>query len=89
MGLETVQIVMDVEDHFQISIPDAAASRCVTVADLQRVIVDLLTIQGRLPGDDLQREVWEGMMSVLDKNGYPLERVRPESKWIGDITKYG
>ncbi len=89
MGLETVEIVMDMEDYFKVRIPDAAASKCTTVADLQTVIADLLVIRGRAPGEKLQAEVWQGMMAVLAKNRYPLENIGPESKWIGDITKYG
>jgi hypothetical protein len=89
MGLETVEIVMDMEDYFHLKISDAAASNCITVADLQRVIVDLLAAQGRQSGEELQREVWKGMMAVLAKNRYPVNQIRPESTWIGDITKYG
>ncbi len=89
MGLETVEIVMGMEDHFRIHIPDAAASNCNTVADLQNVIVNLLAAQGKPSNDQLRREVWDGMMKVLARNRYPVDRIRPESKWIGDITKYG
>jgi hypothetical protein len=89
MGLETVEIVMDMEDRFQIHIPDAAASNCYTVADLQNIIVDLLAAKGKTPDDQLRQEVWDGMMKVLARNRYPVERIRPDSKWIGDITKYG
>jgi hypothetical protein len=89
LGLETVEIVLDMEDHFHVRIPDAAASRCVTVADLQWVIVDLLVAKGRPQGEALHQEVWDGMIAVLGRHGYPVGRIRPESKWIGDITRYG
>lgn len=89
MGLETVDIIMDMEDHFHVQVPDAVFSRCVTVADLQRVIMDLLASQGREQGEALQHEVWQGMMSILAKQGYPVDRIRPESTWVGDITPYG
>jgi hypothetical protein len=89
MGLETVEIVMSLEDYFHIEIPDSAASSCITVSDLQQVVVDLLANQGRVQGEELQNEVWKGMITVLAKEGYPVNRILPESKWIGDITKNG
>ena len=89
MGLETVEIVLDLEDHFEVAIPDAAASSTITVADLQQVIVDLLVAKGKARTPELQVEVWKGMMAVLAKQGYPVARIRPNSKWVGDITRYG
>ena len=88
MGLETVEIVMDLEDWFQIHISDSAASACITVGDTQQLIVDLLKEQHRAT-PDVQREVWDGMMAVLRRNGYSVESIRPGSKWIGDITCCG
>jgi hypothetical protein len=89
MGLETVEIVMDMEDHFHVQIADAAASRYITVGDLQRVILDLLVMQGRSRSPQLEQEVWDGMMAVLAHNRYPVKTIRPDSKWVGDITKHG
>lgn len=89
MSLRTIEIVMDLEDHFHIRIPDETASSSVTVADLQRVIVDLLAGQGRARSEALEREVWDGMLRVLAKLRYPVKEIRPESKWVGDITENG
>ena len=80
---------MAMEDYFHVQIPDAAASHCVTAADLQRVIVDLLAAQRRKRTEDLRAEVWAGMIAVLGKLRYPVDRIRQESKWIGEITKCG
>jgi hypothetical protein len=90
MGLETVEIVLDIEDRFKISIPDAAASQCNTVIDLQREVIKLLEQRGREAGEQLDREVWEGIVAVIVKQtGIPASKIRPESKWIGDITRNG
>ena len=35
MGLDSVEIIMDIEDHFGIEITDAEAARCGRVGDLQ------------------------------------------------------
>jgi hypothetical protein len=90
MGLETVAIIMDIEDRFRVNVPDAVASRCLTVADLQRELVILLQSQGRVPSPALEREVYDGIVQVVVKQtGIPAGNVRPASKWIGDITRYG
>ncbi|MDB5321640.1 MAG: hypothetical protein JWN40_3271 [Phycisphaerales bacterium] len=90
MGLETVEIVMDLEDYFKVEIPDSRASACVTVAELQDVIVDLLVASGRDRSPELSQFVWDGIVQVL-KSGkcIPRDGVRPDSKWIGDITTHG
>ena len=46
MGLEAVEIVMKVEEHFGVSVPDEVASNFITVADLQREVEDLLVRKG-------------------------------------------
>jgi acyl carrier protein len=43
MGLDTVELVMAVEEWFEISIPDAAAQTLFTVGDLHRFVVSELT----------------------------------------------
>jgi acyl carrier protein len=47
MGLETVEIIMEIEDHFGIRVADEVASNCVTVAAFQKFVVDLLVATGR------------------------------------------
>lgn len=90
MGLETVEIIMEVEDHFGVSVPDAVASNCVTVADLHRVVVELLVEKGRTRSAELDAEVHAELVSIIvDQTGLKASDVRPESKWVGDITDYG
>ena len=90
MGLETVEILMEVEDHFDVSVPDEVAANCVTVADLQRVLVDLLVRKGRARPADLDDEVYRDLVRIIvDQTGLKASEVRPESKWVGDVTDYG
>lgn len=90
MGLDTVEILMEVEEDFGISVPDSVASNCITVRDLQVVIIDLLVAKGRERWPELEQEVWMGLVTIVtEQMGMDTEAVRPESRWVGDITKYG
>lgn len=89
MGLETVEILMDLEGFFQLKIPDSLASSCVTVAELQAVIVRLLVEHGASDDEETRKRVWAGIITVLWGGGYNVAKIRPDSKWIGDITAYG
>ena len=47
MGLDTVELVMAVEEHFHIEVPDAAASKIGTVGELHTFVHDELRRLGR------------------------------------------
>ncbi len=47
MGLDTVEILMEIEGEFEISIPDQVASNSLTVGDTHRIIVDMLVAKER------------------------------------------
>lgn len=90
MGLQTVEILMDVEAHFGIEVPDAVASNCMTAADLQRVIVDLLALKGRPRSAALDAEVYADLLRISARvTGADPSTIRPESRWVGDVTKHG
>jgi hypothetical protein len=90
MGLETVEIIMAVEDHFRISVSDRVVSNCVTVSDFQRVVVDLLVAKGQERSPELDAEVLRQLFRITaEVTGSDPRAIRPESRWIGDVTMYG
>lgn len=90
MGLQTVEIVLEVEDHFGISLPDEMASKCVTVVDLQKIVVELLVAKRRQRSPELDAEVLrESIRISAEITGNDPATIRPESRWVGDVTKYG
>ena len=90
MGLETTEIVMEIEDHFGISVPDEVASNCLTVADLQKVVVDLPVAKGRRRSPELDAEVLRELIRIsAEITGTDPATIRPESRWVGDVTMYG
>ena len=90
MGLDTVEIIMNIEARFKIHSPDEAASRCDTVAELQNEVVALLRQQRRESGERLQREVYDGIVAeIVNVTGAPSSKIKPELRWVGDITEDG
>lgn len=49
-SLEDVEIIMALEEHFHISIPDEITERIVTVGDIFETLVELLEGRGNRPG---------------------------------------
>jgi len=90
MGLETVEIVMEVERRFGISVPYEVASNCVTVADLQKVVVDLLVAKGGQRSSEFDAEVLRELIRIsAEITGNDPATIRPESRWVGDVTTCG
>jgi hypothetical protein len=90
MGLQLVEIVLAIEKHFGVSIPDDDAGQAVTVGSMQMLICELLAERRKVPVDDLKQEVWDGLIAVVsDQMGIKPCEIRPESKWVGDITRHG
>ena len=90
MGLDTVEIVMEIEREFGISVPDDRAESSRTVGDTSSMIVELLVAKGRTRSAELEREVWERLVTIVaEQMRISRTEVRPESTWVGDITRYG
>ncbi len=77
MGLDSVEIVMAIEDEFGITIPDEQAQDCHTVGELIEIVWSIG------PSDDRSyREVKNRIRSmVAEQMGLRLRDVRPESTW--------
>jgi hypothetical protein len=62
MGLDTVELVLAVEEEFKLEIPDAAAEKMITVGDMHAFLTAELRRLGR-EGDLAQ--VFEGMRAII------------------------
>lgn len=90
MGLQVIEIILALEKHFGVRIPDEVAEQCLTVGAMQNAFAELLAHKRKCNADALQAEVWQGMVKVVaDEMGMNPCDIKPESKWVGDITKYG
>ena len=90
MGLESVEIVMAIEDHFGVSIPDEQASRIITVRDMQDEVVRLLVLRGQADTPQLRDQVYNDIVQITaEQMGMDPFLIKPDSTWVGDITTHG
>jgi acyl carrier protein len=84
MGLDSVELVMAVEQHFGVSIPDSDASTLVTVGKLHAWVVNELL---RLNRPDVEAGVvFEQLRElVCDQLRIAPERVVPEARFVQDL----
>ena len=78
VGLDTVELVMDIEERFGINFSDEAASKILTVEDLHKFVLS------QLPENTLHR-VWDGIVEDLQKFGVPRDKIRPEAQIVRDL----
>ena len=80
MGLDIVEMVMEVERTFRFEIPDAEAGKLRTVGDLHRYIREHVEDAPEDP------ELWERLVAVVEReSGTPRERIRRESSFVHDL----
>lgn len=83
MGLDTVELVMSVEEHFDIAIPDDVASMLVTVGSLHAFVVsELQRIHRPRDAEVVFAELRE---IIVDQLGIKPERVVPEARFVQDF----
>lgn len=84
MGLDSVELVMSVEKHFGITIPDYDASTLTTVGKLHCWVVHELTRLKR-PEVDSTVVFQELRQLICDQLGIAPDRVIPEARFVQDL----
>jgi acyl carrier protein len=80
MGLDILEMVMEVERVFEFEIPNEDAGKLRTVGDLYSYFRD------HVPGAAEDPELWERLVDVVHReSGAPRERIRPESSFVEDL----
>ncbi len=62
MGLDTVELVIAVEEEFQIEISDADAAKLGVLGDLHDYIVQAIRRRGETPDEP---QIWERLKTVV------------------------
>ena len=83
VGLDTVELVIDVENAFAISIPDIDAGRLHTVGDLQRYVVAARAQMGQPLAPE---DVWSQLCDILEHR-YAITRkaITPQARIVADL----
>lgn len=83
MGLDSVELVMEFEDFFEIDIPNEVAEKLQTVGDVTDYVHARLAVDGR-PRD---REAVLAMVCVItcDQCGTTLDCVTEQTSFVKDL----
>lgn len=83
MGLDTVELVMAIEEEFSLEIPDADAARLAVLGDLSDYIVAALRQRGEIPDES---HVWERLSAlVVAQLGVRPEKVTRSAHIVKDL----
>jgi acyl carrier protein len=86
MGLDGVEIVMEVERDFGIKISDAEAEKVLLVSDLRDLVLrHLLAEPNQLP-DRLKHLVFLHLQTIVSEQmAIKKSKIKPESRFVEDI----
>ena len=89
MGLDTVELLWEVESVFDVKISDPEAAQMHTVGDLNLCIARQIAARASTPDRPVAPEpsiTWALLVSVVVANlGVPPEKVTPEARWVRDL----
>ena len=87
MGLDLVELVIELEAEFDVSLPQSQLESATTVGALFSVIVDALPPATR-PADapTFSGTLWERYLTVVALQlDVPRKTLRPDSRFIADL----
>jgi acyl carrier protein len=84
MGLDSVELLIRVEQHFAIAIPDYEAAKITTVQDLADCVYTKVTTSSLHPLDkgDVEKTILE---IVSDSSGIPVNEIKLEHEICYDL----
>jgi acyl carrier protein len=83
MGLDAVDLVMEIESEFHIEIPNKVAVKIRRVGEMQDYIVQALRLRGETPDEE---RVWERLTAVVVRRlGVRPDRVTRSAEFVKDL----
>lgn len=83
MGLDTVELVMAIEEEFEIRIKDAEAPSLAVLGDMHAYVVERLRESGLAQDDE---QVWQRLSAVvIEKLGVEPHEVKPSAHIVYDL----
>lgn len=81
MGLDTVELIIAIEDEFDLQIPDEDASYMESVGDIHLYIVKTLSIS-----KENEAEVWEKLKAIVVRQlGVSPKQVTKQARIVKDL----
>jgi acyl carrier protein len=84
VGLDTVELILAIEDAFEIGIPNEAAGHLVTVGDVHRFVVATLRRRDG-PAVDENAIYAKVHRVICEQSGARPERVHPDTRFVEDL----
>ncbi len=87
MGLDSVELVMVIEEEFNIEIPDDIAAKLDTAGKLYEYVLENYNIvQFETKRKDYETEVWDKVkMVIIYQLGAKPEQVKKETNFVYDL----
>lgn len=83
MGLDTVELVMAIEEEFGLQIPDERAAKIFTVGDMHQYLVSELARLGR---PEVEVRVYERLTNTICRQlGIDAKEVIPQARFVEDL----
>ena len=85
MGLDLVELVMEVEEHFDVPLPDSELTQVRTVADLANLVASKLPSSGVDDPVECQQTLDVIREITASQLGFRLDQVHPDSEFVRDL----
>lgn len=83
MGLDAVELVMEIESEFHIEIPNKVAVKIRVVGEMHDYIVQALRLRGETPDEG---QVWERLTAVIVRRlGVRPDQVTRSAEFVKDL----
>ncbi|HSY19615.1 MAG TPA: hypothetical protein VK815_14835 [Candidatus Acidoferrales bacterium] len=83
MGLDTVELIMAIEEEFNLEIPNETAAKLVILGDIHNYVVQALKQRGETPDEKL---IWERLKNIVIKQlGVRPDEVTKSADIVRDL----
>ncbi len=82
MGLDIVEIVVDIEKEFGVEIPNSEAPHLLRLEDMKKFIVHEIRKRG---DKTLAIDIWRRLQAIVVERGFRAEEVTPETHLVDDL----
>lgn len=85
MGLDTVELIVSIEDHFEIRIPDPVAEKLNTVQDIVNCVYAMIKDRSNYREFDRENVAKVVIELISDKSGIPVHQIKLEHSITNDL----